>query len=198
MDSQESNLPTKSAYLKFILISPISSWWAIFTGVLEIIAFFWPGNTNILSRISVFFLLFFASLCLMGGFLVIIKGWEIYSKAFERIHVTQIVRIENDQYFLLKCPRKYQVGSMFEVFRKMESVEVPIGFIETIHHRDDGIIQARPLWIRSVHLRDIEKSHLSVDSLVVYPYFSSSSLPQWIDEQADRKVNELMKRGTQQ
>lgn len=198
MDSQDKNQLSIFSYLKFIFTSPLTNWWALFTGIVEIIAFIWLGNSITLDRITVFISLFFASLCLLGGLLVILKGWGIYSKAFERIHITQIIRIENEQFFLLKCPRNYQTGIMFEVFRKMETVEVPIGFIETVHYRDDGIIQAKPLWIRPVHQGDIERGQLSVDSLVVYPHFSSSSLPQWIDEQADKKVTELIKRGKQQ
>lgn len=197
MENQGKRNPTRTSYLKYIFWSPITSWWALLTGILEIFAFVWLENTIVLNRIAFFVLLFFASLCLLGGMLVILKGWEIYSKAFEKVQITQIVRIGNDQFFLLKCSRNYQTGLMFEVFRKMESVEVPIGFIETTHFRDDGIIQAKPLWIRPVHLRDIERSQLSVENLVVYPFFSSSSLPQWIDEQADKKVNELFKRGAQ-
>lgn len=198
MDSHDKNQPSISSYLKFIFISPITSWWALFTGIVEIAAFIWLGNSITLNRITALVILFFGSLCLLGGLLVILKGWEIFSKAFERISITQIVRIDKEQFFLLKCPRNYQTGMMFEVFRKMETVEVPIGFIETVHFRDDGIIQAKPIWIRPVHLGDIERGQLAVESLVVYPYFSSSSLPQWIDEQAEKKVIELIKRGTQQ
>lgn len=197
MENQGKRNPTKASYLKFIFWSPITSWWAILTGIVEIIAFIWLKETVVLNRIAIFALMFFASFFIMGGLLVILKGWEIYSKAFERVQIIEIVRINNDQYFLLKSPRNVQNGLLFEVFRKMESVEVPIGFIETTHCRDDGVIQAKPLWIRPIHLRDIERGQLSVENLVIYPFFSTSSLPQWIDEQADKKINELIKRGTQ-
>src|SRR6266540_6816256 len=100
MEAQDKRQTSISSYLKFIFISPMTSWWALFTSIIEIIAFLWLGNSITLDRVAVFVLLFFASLCLLGGLLVVLKGWEIYSKAFEKIHITQIVRIENDQFFL--------------------------------------------------------------------------------------------------
>lgn len=131
------------------------------------------------------------------GFLVVYRGWSVFSRANENIHITEIVRVDNDQFFLLECQHTYKIGSMFEVYRIQESVEIPIGFIETTHERADGIIQAKPIWILPGHLRDIERHELSKDNLVVYPTFSSSTLPRWINEQAERKVQELLKRGTE-
>ncbi len=195
MTSREKNYSMIRSYIEFMFISPVTTWWGAVTFGVEVIAFLLITETVVLTRVGVLILLFLVSFSLFVGFMVIYKGWSIYSKAYDKIRVTQIVRIDNEQYFLLACSHSFKIGSMFEVYRKKEDVEVPIGFIEVIHQRDDSIIQAKPIWILPVHLRDIENHELSVYSLAVYPTFSSNTLPRWIDEQAERKVKELLKRG---
>jgi hypothetical protein len=184
-------------YLEFIFISPVTTWWGAITILLDIIAFLFLGQTITINRIWILIMLFFISFCLFVGVSVVYRGWSVFSQSSENIRITEIIRVENDQFFLLECNRKYKIGSMFEVYRIQESVEIPIGFIEIDHEKDDGVIQAKPIWILPVHLHDIERHELSKDNLVVYPTFSSNTLPRWINEQADRKVKELMKRGVE-
>lgn len=197
MSQKTKNRSEIKAYLEFMFISPVTTWWGAVTFFLEVIAFLFLGQTVILDRIGVLVLLFVVSFCLFVGFLVVYRGWSVFSQANENIHITDIVRVGNDQFFLLECQHTYKIGSMFEVYRIQESVEIPIGFIEITHERTDGIIQARPIWILPIHSRDIERNELSKDNLIVYPTFSSSTLPRWIDEQADRKVQELLRRGAE-
>ena len=197
MNRTNKNRSSMKAYLEFMFISPVTTWWGAVTFGLEVIAFLFLGQTITINRIGILVLLFVVSFSLFVSFLVVYRGWSIFSGAIENIKITEIVRVDNDQFFLLQCRHSYKIGSMFEVYRRQESVEIPIGFIEITHERADGIIQAKPIWILPVHLRDIERHELSKDSLVVYSTFSSSTLPRWIDEQAENKVQELLRRGTE-
>jgi hypothetical protein len=120
----------------------------------------------------------------------------IFYNSFEKIFVSQIVRIENEQIFLLDSPRECKVGTLLEIFRIMESIEVPIGLLEVTHVKSDGVIQAIPRWILPIHLKEIETHELSVDNLVIYSFFTSNILIRWVDEQAERKITELMKKGS--
>jgi hypothetical protein len=197
MSQKTKNRSMIKTYLEFMFISPVTTWWGAITFFLEVIAFLFLGQNITLNRVGVLVLLFAVSFSLFVGFLVVYRGWSVFSRANENIHITEIVRVANDQFFLLECQHTYKIGSMFEVYRIQESVEIPIGFIEITHERADGTIQAKPIWILPIHLRDIERHELSKDNLVVYPTFSSSTLPRWIDEQAERKVQELLRRGAE-
>jgi hypothetical protein len=84
---------------------------------------------------------------------------------------------------------------MLELFRIQEDVEIPIGFIQVSHEKSNGMVQANPIWILPIHINDIENHRLSLENLVVYSTFETSILTRWIDDQADRKVNDLMKKG---
>ena len=197
MSRTNKNHSMMKAYLEFMFISPVTTWWGAATFGLEVIAFLFLGQTITINRIGILVLLFLVSFSLFVSFLVMYRGWSVFSRANENIRITEIVRVDNDQFFLLECHQAYNIGYMFEVYRRQESVEIPIGFVEITHERADGTIQAKPIWILPVHLRDIERHELSKDNLVVYPTFSSSTLPRWINEQAEKKVQELLKRGTE-
>jgi len=184
------------SYLEFMFISPVTTWWGAITFGLEVMAFLLLGQTVTLNRIGILVLLFGVSFSLFVGLMVVYRGWSVFTKAYENIRITQIVRIENEQYFILDCPHSFKIGTMFEVYRKKETVEIPIGFIEITHERADGVIQAKPMWVFPIHLRDIERHELSLESLVIYPTLSSSTLSRWIDVQTEMKVQELLRRGT--
>jgi hypothetical protein len=185
------------SYIKFLIISPISTWWGAFTILVEILGFILINETITIGRAWLLILLFVFSTSLFVGVTVLIRGWIIFSKAQERIHVTQITRVDDDQYFILDCPSHFKIGSLLEVYRVTESVEVSIGFIEITHLRDDGSVQAQPLWITPIHLQAIENNEISENNLVIYSTFSSSTLPRWIDEKAESKLKELLRRGTE-
>jgi hypothetical protein len=197
MSPKVKNPSMVRSYLDFMFISPITTWWGAVTFGLELLAYLLLGQTVILNRFGVLILLFIVSFSLFIGFMVVYRGWLVYSRTLENIHITQIVRVDNEQFFLLESQHEYKIGSMFEVYRKKESVEIAIGFIETTHERADGVIQAKPIWILPVHMGDIERHELAVENLIVYSTFSSSTLPRWINDQAERKVQELLKRGAE-
>lgn len=197
MSSKEKNRSMMAEYLGFIFKSPVTTWWGAVTFCLEVIAFLFLGQTIILNRVGILILLFIVSFSLFVSCMVVFRGWSLYSRAYDKILVTEIIRVENEQFFMLECHQAYKIGSMFEIYRKLESVEIPIGFIEITHERADGIIQAKPIWILPVHLRDIERHELSIESLIVYPTFSSSTLPRWINDQAERKIQELLRKGSE-
>ena len=148
-----------------------------------------------LNKIWLIPLLFIVSLSLFIGVTVLLKGWTIYSRAYEGINVSHIVKVENEQVFLLKGLRNKSIGTVFEVRRITEGVDIPIGFIEITHLKDNGVVQAKPLWIMPGHLRDIETHALSAQSLSVSQTLSKETFRRWINEEAEMKVKNLMRRG---
>ena len=87
------------------------------------------------------------------------------------------------------------MGSFLEVYRVKELIEIPIGFIETFHQKEDGLVQAKPVWIMPIHLRDLESRELSVDSVKAYPSMTKSTLTRWVNAEAESKIQDLFRKG---
>jgi len=196
MVTESRNAPSLRSYLEFILSSPITAWWAVATGVIEMLGFGLVSDTILLSKWWLLLAVLIVSFSLLMGFLVLYKAWPLYSKTYDRITVSQIVRVGDEQVFVLEGLHGFKIGSMFEVYRTTEGVEISIGFIQVTHQREDGIIQAKPVWIMPGHLRDIERGGLSVQNLTVYQTLSRDTLSRWVDDRAETEVQTLIRRGT--
>lgn len=189
--------PTLRFYLSFLLSSPIAIWWAVATLVLELVSFGWLVEPLLLSKWWLLILILIVSFSVLIAVLVLWKGWPLYSRAFERVSVSQVVRVEEQQVFALGGITDFRPGSLFEVYRTTEDIEISIGFIQATHQKEDGRLQAKPVWIRPVHRRDIEMGTLSTRSLRAYRTVNGDHLKRWIDDQAELRVQSLMRRGAE-
>jgi hypothetical protein len=190
--------PTIRSYLEYMLKSPLSVWWAAATFAIEILGFSLASNTIVLSRVWLVAIIFLVSFTVFVGGLVMYKGWTIYSHAFDSIRIIDITRANNEQVFVLESWRELQIGLILEIHRNQETVEVPIGFVETTLQREDGKTQAKPAWIMPIHMRDIEQRELSSKSLVIRKAISRETLSRWVNDRAEEKLQELLKRGIEQ
>jgi hypothetical protein len=182
------------SYLEFMLKSPIATWWAVATGLIGVISFLVLSSTAQISRIWLTVIIFGSSLCLFTGVSALLKAWPLWRKS-SAAAVRQIVRAEKEHVFLLEGLSDSRIGLMLEIYRTRESVEVPIGLIEITHQRDDGLVQAKAVWIMPVHMREIETRELSPQSLCAYAALSRDTLERWIEQKAEMKIHDLMKRG---
>jgi hypothetical protein len=191
--------PSKSldfpSYLTFLFSGPMSLWWVLITGAVSLIA--WvvtPADVIMVSKIMLLALIIVVSLVLFVGISVTFKGWQLYREAGNPT-VIEIPESEGERIFLLKGLRPITTGEVLEVYRRRDATESSIGLIEVIHEQEDGEVQAIPLWIKPVHLGDIQNGAVSPSSLIVHRNVSKRTLVQWIDDQANRSVRELLKRG---
>lgn len=189
--------PTLRAYLDFLLSSPVTVWWGVATAVIEMVGFGLASDTIALSKWWLLLLILIVSFSILIGFLVVWKAWPLYSRMYERVTISQIVRIDDEQVFLLEGFHVFKQGSMFEVYRTTEDVDVSIGLIQTTFQQEGGIVQAKPVWIKPGHLRDIETGALSVRNLRAYQTLSNETLSRWVDDRAETLVQDLIKRGTE-
>jgi len=189
--------PALRSYLEFILTSSITVWWAVTTGVVELVGFGLVSDAVVLSKWWLLLIILIVSFSLLIGFLVLWKAWPLYAQTYDHVTISQIVRVDNEHVFLLEGLRSFKTSSMFEVYRTREDVEVSIGFIQVTRQREDGVMQAKPVWIMPGHLRDIEIGALSVQNLTVYQTLSSDTLSRWVDDRAEMKVQSLLRRGTE-
>lgn len=195
MTTQNAVSPTVRSYLSYMLSSPTASWWALVTGGISLVAWvFIPGDVVSINKFLFLGIFVLTSFVLFVGTSVVYKGWPLFSERGD-VRVTQIVSHESDRVFLLKCRQALKLGYVFEVYRKQESIEIPIGFIEVTHEKENGEVQANPIWIKPIHMRDIQQNNVSVENLIIHRTLSRNTLLKWIDDQAELKVQELLRRG---
>jgi hypothetical protein len=181
-----------------MLITPISGWWALITGAISLIAWvITPSDTISVSKVLFLIIIVIVSFIVWVGFSVALNGWKLYSER-NNVYITQTVEYENERVFLLKGMQNVRPGSVLEVYRKIEALEVAIGLIEVFHEKENREVQARPIWIMPVHLQAIKEGKLSVDNLIVQCTLSKNTLLRWVDEQAERKLQDALKRGGQE
>ncbi len=63
------------------------------------------------------------------------------------------------------------------------------------YKKENGVIQASPIWIKPIFMGDIESGQLSVENLLVQRTIRRDTLLKWVDDQSERKVEELIRRG---
>jgi hypothetical protein len=180
-----------------MLKTSVTTWWAVATGLVGIVSFAVLSPTVSIERVYLIFIIFVCSLCLFVGVSVLFKGWSLW-RASGAARIKEIVRADGEQVFVLEETGNSKVGVVLEVFRIREAVELPIGLLEITHEREDGFLQAKALWLKPIHLRDIEKRELSPESLLAYPVTSRNTLERYIEQQAEIKIQDVMKRGISQ
>lgn len=182
-------------YLSFLFKSPLTTWWGVATALVGFIGFTLTDQNFQINRLWILIIIFIVSFSLFVGFQVFIKGWKLYASSSQKITIIEIIRADDEQIFVLDCPPFHRVGSFLEVYRVKELIEIPMGFIETFHQKEDGLIQAKPVWIMPIHLRDLETRELSVDSLKAYPSMTKETLGRWVNDEAESKIQDLFRKG---
>lgn len=186
-----------SHYLEHMLKTPLTAWWAVATGLVGIVSFAVLSPTVSIGRVWLIVIIFACSLCLFIGVSVLFKGWLLW-RTSGAARIKEIVRADGEQVFVLEQAGNSKLGVVLEVFRIREAVEIPIGLLEITHEREDGFLQAKALWLMPIHLRDIEKRQLSPESLLAYPVTSRNTLERYIEQQAEIRIQDVMKRGKNQ
>jgi len=186
---------SKATYFELMLKPPLSAGWAAATLVVPIAVVLLPSGAVQVPKLGLAVAVFFVSLCIFVAVVSLYKGWILYSQVYQAISILEIARDDEGHVFILEPQSNLEIGSVLEVHRVREGAEFPIGFIEVALRRNDGKIQARPVWIMPGHLRDIETSQLSVQSLTVQPTLSRDTLSKWIHQQTEQEVEDLMRRG---
>lgn len=135
-----------SGYLEYMLKTPITGWWAVATGLLGIISFALLSPTVSIGRVWLTVIIFGCSLFLFTGISVLFKGWPLW-RSPGATRIKKIVHADGEHVFLLEQLSNGKVGLVLEIYRIREAVEMPIGLLEVTHEREDGLLQAKSLWL---------------------------------------------------
>ena len=154
----DTNLVTD--FISLIFGSFFRWWWAAVTGVASIASWLFvpPDGLNLNSFILS--LLTFVILVLI--FLTasaIYQGRIIFRSGYEKIVVSGILKNDcygGDHIIKLNSSLKLIQGTIIQLSRFYDGVEVPIALAEIIEKNSKGEYQAKPIWFSPGHLHDFK------------------------------------------
>ena len=130
-----------------------------------------PFNLSILILFG--FALFF--LC----FSTIYQSWQIYQKRFSLLQIVGFLKsdIYGDEYLLLlEGDIDVVQGTLMELKRFDNEVEVSMALVEIIEKNSKGQYQARPIWISPGHLRDLRTGQIVYSEIKAETFVKLSTL----------------------
>ena len=161
-------------------------WWATITGVATIAGWFlFPASGFGLSRIWICFLILLFFTLLFLTISAMYQGYKLFRNSCSRLTLDSIQRCDDfsgDHLFLFKGNRNTEIGSLLEVYRDLADLEVCIALIEVIHIKDDGIVQAKPIWFSPIHKRDLQGGRIGITCLTLRPVIRRENVERWLEE----------------
>ena len=135
-------------------------WWAAITGVASIASWLLLPSTGItLNPIISTLLIFVGSAFLFLTLTTVYRGWKIYQTGLEGFYVESILK--NDCYggehiIKLSNPADIMQGTIIQLSRFHDGVEVPIALAEIVEKNSREEYQANPIWFAKNHLYDFK------------------------------------------
>ena len=168
--------PTPGSYFRYLLAPFFWPWWALFSGVASIASWYGMPVTglNIPHWASLLVLTAFCA----GSFLllsVLWQGWRLYQEALSHIGLVGIPTssaYDGEHVVLLTCGTPLPAGTLLELQRTDNGVEVPIALVEVRGVNSKAQLQAHPVWFGPGHLNDLMNNTLSQASVRATPLVS--------------------------
>jgi hypothetical protein len=113
------------------------------------------------------------------------QGYRLFKNLLSRLTLKSIQRCDDfsgEHIFLFVGNRNTEIGSLFEVYRDLTDVEVCIAIVEVIHIKDDGTVQAKPIWFSPGQKRDLQGGTIGITSLTVRPIIKKQNIERWFRE----------------
>lgn len=183
------------SYLEFVLAEPVRVWWGIGTAVVDLVAYAAVGNSLTLGRWAIVVLISVVSFGLMVGGVLSWKCWPLYVRAQSLMRISQVRNTEEGLVWVLEGGGGVAIGSLVQVYRRSEGIEVPIALLRVDHERDDGEKQASEVWIGAGHKRDIQVDAVSVESLLATSAVSHDIVNKWVQVVVEGQVKALIDQG---
>lgn len=156
-------------FIRLIFSSFFRWWWAVITGFASIASWLFVSREGILLTPLMFSLLILLGLSLL--FLVlstVYQGWLIYQKHFTSPRIVGFPKGDfygSDHVFLLESDTDIAQGTVIELKRFYDGVEVAIALVEIVEKNSKGQYQANPVWFSPGHLRDLRMGQFGYPEL---------------------------------
>lgn len=179
--------PTFSAYLRYLTAPFFRTWWAVLTGLASLLSLYiahtWSITLSAPAATTLTFVIF-----TMGFFVlsVVAQGWHLFAGQASGLIVTQFDRsrdVEEGWYLVISGNTELSVGSVFDVFKRVGSAEVPLALARVTARNSDGTYQAAPVGrINPAHAREHASGRLRPGDLVVRPFVDIRRLRESTDD----------------
>ncbi len=174
------NKNTTTEFFRLIFSSFFRWWWAVITGFASIASWLFVSREGILLTPLMFSMLILLGLTLV--FLVlstVYQGWLIYQEHFTRLRIVGFQKCndyDGEHVFLLDGNIGAAQGTVIELKRFYEGVEVTIALAEIMEKNSKGQYQANPFWISPGHLRDLKMGQFVYSEIVAEPLVKRQTL----------------------
>lgn len=172
-------------YLKFLLDNFFKWWWAVVSGVASIASWIFISNNGIiLSRKLSGFLVLFLSALIFLVISIFYRGWTLYCKSSNiKVRSFQKNSYYDSEYIcIFECLPEYPTGTLLELHRFIDGVQVLIAVVEIIEKNSKGQYQAKAIWTVPVHLKDLKSGIFSYNDIEAKPIITSRVLEDIIDD----------------
>lgn len=129
---------------------------------------FLPAAGIVLSPLLIGLLIFLGSALLFLTVTTVYQGWAIYQRIFERLSVSAILSsdcYDGEHVVKLNGPDDIEPGTIVELSRFYNDMELPIALVEIIERNTLGEYQARLIWFSPGHLNDLKTGKYSCSDI---------------------------------
>ncbi len=155
-----ANTNLVSDFISLIFRTFFRWWWAAITGAASIasLLFVPPSGIN-LNSFLLFILIFSISFLLFLTASTVYQGWIIFRSGYKNIIVLGILKnncYDGDHIIKLSSTLSLIQGTIIQLSRFYDGVEVPIALAEIVEKNSKDEYQAKPIWFSPGHLNDFK------------------------------------------
>jgi len=153
-------------YLTWMLAPFFAKWWAAFTGVVSVLAFFGaPEEGWQVSKVWITALVFVLVSVTFLALSSVTRGWDLYRSTQVPLSVLSVSRDSDSASGLLLVLAGYLdevEGTMLDVRRLYQSAELPFCIVRVMTRTQDGHYQAEALWTAPAHIKAFKRREFEV------------------------------------
>lgn len=172
-------------YLSFILTPTFRWWWLIITGIASISAWLGlPEEGLSLSKQAFIIFMIVESMLIFMLISVIFNSLVLFRESKKiLIHDYHMSTDYDDKkiIFILKSPIVLDNDMLLSLIRNCNGVEVCISLLHVEGKREDGIFQAKEIWMAPAHIRELNSKSISRNDLFVRRNLTFGEIKRFID-----------------
>ncbi len=161
-------------FLSLLFGSFFRWWWAVTTGVASILSYLSVPSEGVkLGRLGFAVAVLIGSAALFMCATVVYQGWSLFRGNWHRLNVLRwhkSTSLGAEFAFLIDDRGLATSGTVAELRRFHENIEVAFGLVEFVERDSNERMQAREVWLEPAHVRDSKTGHLPITDIIVrYP-----------------------------
>lgn len=161
------------SFLGLIFSSFFRWWWVAITGAASLASWLIIPPAGLpLSPLMSGILMFFGSALFFLTVTTVYQGWKIYQAGFKELQVAGFQRSDcygGEYLFRLSGLIDLAQGTIIELRRFNDGVEVAVALVEIMEKNTDGEYQARLIWFSPGHLNQLRTGEYAYSDIIARP-----------------------------